>query len=36
LSALRRDRIGDFSVDNAMDINQLTEMVLGKSLDKII
>ena len=35
LSALRRDRIGDFSVDNAMDINQLTEMVLGKSLDKI-
>jgi tRNA pseudouridine55 synthase len=31
LSALRRDRIGEFTVDNAMDINQLTEMVLGST-----
>lgn len=36
LSALRRDRIGEFTVDNAMDINQLTEMVLGGASDKII
>lgn len=36
LSALRRDRIGEFTVDNAMDINQLTEMVLGSGTDKII
>ncbi len=36
LSALRRDRIGDFTVDNAMDINQLTDMVLGSTSDKII
>jgi tRNA pseudouridine55 synthase len=35
LSALRRDRIGAFTVDNAMDINQLTEMVLGNTSDKI-
>jgi tRNA pseudouridine55 synthase len=36
LSALRRDRIGEFSVNNAMDINQLTEMVLGGTSDKTI
>jgi tRNA pseudouridine55 synthase len=35
LSALRRDRIGAFTVDNAMDINQLTEMILGNTSDKI-
>lgn len=31
LSALRRDRIGEFTVDNAMDINQLSDMVLGST-----
>jgi len=36
LSALRRDRIGEFTVDNAMDINQLTDMVLGDTSGKSI
>lgn len=35
LSALRRDRIGGFSVDNAMDISQLTEMIMAKPADDI-
>ena len=29
LSALRRDRIGEFTVDNAMDISQLIDMIQG-------
>jgi tRNA pseudouridine55 synthase len=36
LSSLRRDRIGEFTVDNAMNINQLTELVLGDTSGKII
>lgn len=33
LSSLRRTRIGGFNVDNAMDISQLTEMVLSDTSD---
>jgi len=31
LSALRRDRIGEFTVDNAMDISQLIDMIQGNT-----
>jgi len=31
LSALRRDRIGEFTVDNAMDISKLIDMIQGNT-----